>query len=485
MTMRPRTRVDAWDISRGSKESAAELPWHPVLVGYARGVEKMMELDKNRPPTVKSWMWAAHTHGFPEDVARLSTSWATCKHASPFFLPWHRAYLVWFEMTIQEMINDDSWALPYWDYTGNDPARLNPPPEFEVPTYKIDGTVIRNPLYVADRGFVLPESLNGDLGSVDRSMAEYRYVRKNKRTGFGGSDVEHVTGYQTVEWFPHNNVHMDVGGETGLMGSPTTAAQDPVFWVHHANIDRMWCAWRELEGSLDADLPGGLVGEVALDWASEDFTFGSNNGPVVFHAIDMTNLAAPNLNYSYDKVSLPTDQHPHVMELRAAIIESDQIGVGSMGLDEFDPDDLWNVAGASDAPFTVGDAGFSVEVPIETVQLNLTGDVAPPSGLSISLDGVQADAKPYSFYRVSVAASGDAPSHDLGSFPTFGIGPGQEFPRTLTFDASTLIHQLVDDGWAGGPLVVRVVPDLERANVTPGGAEADLAIEQVTVTQRP
>ena len=36
----------------------------------------------------------------------------------------------------------------------------------------------------------------------------------------------------------------------GLMADPGTAALDPIFYLHHCNIDRMWAAWNEKNSNL-------------------------------------------------------------------------------------------------------------------------------------------------------------------------------------------------------------------------------------------
>jgi len=57
-----------------------------------------------------------------------------------------------------------------------------------------------------------------------------------------------------LERQPHNQIHVDVGGQIpnsdgndphnlGLMTNPDTAALDPIFWLHHSNIDRLWEVW--------------------------------------------------------------------------------------------------------------------------------------------------------------------------------------------------------------------------------------------------
>lgn len=46
-----------------------------------------------------------------------------------------------------------------------------------------------------------------------------------------------------LELDPHNTVHVMVGGLGGIMTDPNYAALDPLFWLHHCNIDRLWSAW--------------------------------------------------------------------------------------------------------------------------------------------------------------------------------------------------------------------------------------------------
>ena len=50
------------------------------------------------------------------------------------------------------------------------------------------------------------------------------------------AELDYFFGQGDIESNPHNNVHVDIGG---WMGSVPTAAQDPVFYVHHSNIDRL------------------------------------------------------------------------------------------------------------------------------------------------------------------------------------------------------------------------------------------------------
>jgi tyrosinase len=78
-------------------------------------------------------------------------------------------------------------------------------------------------------------------------------------TGFGGIDTGFSHGgniFGGIESQPHNVVHVLVGGskdnlhrEPGAMTVPDSAALDPIFWLHHANIDRLWAAWNGMTPS--------------------------------------------------------------------------------------------------------------------------------------------------------------------------------------------------------------------------------------------
>ena len=113
-----RVRHDVSTITLGDAAAAETEEWHPVLDAYAHGVALMRGLDADVSPD--SWIWAANTHGIPRGT-RPRPSWGQCAHASRFFLPWHRAYLAWFESTVRRLTGQDDWALPYWDYS--DPGR--------------------------------------------------------------------------------------------------------------------------------------------------------------------------------------------------------------------------------------------------------------------------------------------------------------------------------------------------------------------------
>jgi tyrosinase len=140
-----------------------------------------------------------------------------------------------------------TWALPYWNYSQGAPSNSLPPcfREQILP----DGSP--NPLFVPQRrasvnaGNPLPAGVT----NIQTALSEDQFVDGASGTtpaGFGGP----VTGFAhfgavagELENLPHNVVHVSVGGPGGLMTDPNTAALDPIFYLHHSNIDRLWNLW--------------------------------------------------------------------------------------------------------------------------------------------------------------------------------------------------------------------------------------------------
>jgi tyrosinase len=57
----------------------------------------------------------------------------------------------------------------------------------------------------------------------------------------------------------HGSVHIWVGG---TMSDPSTSPADPIFWVHHANLDRLWWQWHSMPANAGKNPP--LVGADAV-----------------------------------------------------------------------------------------------------------------------------------------------------------------------------------------------------------------------------
>jgi hypothetical protein len=192
------------------------------IATFRRGVEVM----KSRPVTdPTSWLFQANIHGVPFGEGE-NPVWAQCEHGTLFFLSWHRMYLYFFERILRAASGDPTFALPYWNYDKSDAARALPEP-FRLPA---DSS---NSLYVSQRapgineGAMMPPSATSAANALMQ-------IDFGTSSSFGFS--------RSLEGVPHGPVHVLVGGN-GWMSFVPLAARDPIFWLHHGNIDRLWNLW--------------------------------------------------------------------------------------------------------------------------------------------------------------------------------------------------------------------------------------------------
>jgi len=333
------TRNNAWNDG-GTLTGNSDLFW------YAVGVGVMM---KRGLADTKSWWYFAAIHGddpglwasitAPPAVPQLPSSdlqgWNQCQHATWYFPPWHRGYLIALENQVREDIvaagGPSTWALPYWNYF--DPNQFNIPPAFTQQTFPTTGLPPNsppgiagspNPLYVNARygpngdGVIFvptaagnaahPQDPNSDFVSglvTDKCMSDSAYPNSfgGGVTGFAHSDS--ATG--DLENNPHNLVHVYVGGvnnqsnEYGLMSDPSIAGLDPIFYLHHGNIDRMWAVWNVTLGNANPNDVNWLHGPTTN--GQPDFQMPKDGAWWTFTPSDLADFTQ--LNYTYQEMAAP------------------------------------------------------------------------------------------------------------------------------------------------------------------------------------
>jgi tyrosinase len=196
-------------------------------------------------------------------------------HQNPWFLPWHREYLRRFEAALREA--DSHVALPYWDWTRNPGRRASlwrrdfmggdgRRSDGHVTTGKFPypGWKLRRRAGQSDRA--LQRGLGRDPGA--RLPTRHRVRRALRKTPYdvapwdemGHSGQPHPgDGFRVaLEHGVHDGVHMWVGGTMTLAISP----DDPVFFLHHCNVDRLWAEWQELHPAEEPYLPSSGTGTI-------------------------------------------------------------------------------------------------------------------------------------------------------------------------------------------------------------------------------
>ena len=176
-------------------------------------------------------------------------------HGKPTFLHWHRAYLWAFELALREAGNGHDVMLPWWDWI-NEPRIPAAYADENAP----DGAP--NPLFsVRINDVALQEGANGEGDERAQELSQFPDTFRDP--GLPGTalptkdDIDKVLAYPDFETFTakledwHGAVHMWVGGH---MTDVPYAAYDPIFWAHHAMIDRIWRIW-QLGPSKASSLP--------------------------------------------------------------------------------------------------------------------------------------------------------------------------------------------------------------------------------------
>jgi len=237
----------------------------PALVSYGNAINAMKALPSTNP---LSWAYQAAIHGTLSGPPQ--PAWSTCEHGTLEFLSWHRMYLYWFERIIRKKSGDPNFALPFWNYESASERYL--PPPFRTP-----GTG----LYVAD----------ADRGTGWNSGSSFLQASTVSTAGCM-PQVPFSSFSSNLEGTPHAAVHIAFGNTGGWMGSVPTAAQDPIFYLHHCNIDRLWNAWLAQGGGRSDPLSDST-------FKDKKFLFFDENGKQVWMTGCDILRAQDQLGYTY------------------------------------------------------------------------------------------------------------------------------------------------------------------------------------------
>jgi N-acetylneuraminic acid mutarotase len=285
-----------------------------MLAKYARAIDIMRELPAHDK---RSWNWWWYTHwikGYPAvlwDLSRIRKTevidsltkayslppefradaeavWDGCQaHATDpsdpehyqqwFFLPWHRLMLAQFEGVIREVLKDEDFTLPYWNPVTGNPADWVVPAVFRDP----GSTLYNGTRWFWVNGGERIDNLYRDWISLD-ALNEKFYI-DSPQGGLGFNP--------RLDQNPHFFTHLALGGD---MAEFSTVGGDPMFYLHHANMDRIWESWNRLGNKNPTD----------PKYLNRKFSYGDRSGKRVDLPVSMTTRTAQ-MGYGYDSYEKP------------------------------------------------------------------------------------------------------------------------------------------------------------------------------------
>jgi len=260
-------------------------------------------------------------------------------HRGPGFLPWHRVFIRSFERVLQVLSGDLTLGIPYWNWTADQ---------------DLPGGPLSSPLwtdsYIGPSGdptlnYAIPSgpfcsvssaTCNGNwpvLAQLNGPYLQRELCRQNCQlpTDLEISAMLNITSYDDPSRYDdlsnpalsfrnamegwvstptygllHNGVHVLIGGSMGLMSSPN----DPAFFIHHANIDRLWYKWQTAtncwsscyrphlgDGSVTSSTPGALL--ISGQWRIPGHEWESRMFPWVLHPKDVADQTNSLHGYVY------------------------------------------------------------------------------------------------------------------------------------------------------------------------------------------
>lgn len=246
---------------------------------YIRGV-KLLKNDflRNNWPNTYDIFVIWHYYSMMTHTPPNTPDGRNAAHSGPAFLPWHRWMLILLEHHLQRVLNDSNFGLPYWNWAGD--GNLPQSQQALSPIWSIEcmggsGSPVNNGPFAAGSWqvnieAVLDQNLEPILISTNRGLirdlgndpqgpnlpttAQVKGIVKPNLTNiiydtFPWNSTS--SGFRnSLEGWPngptaHNRVHVWVGGDMGPASSPN----DPVFFLNHCNVDRIWAGWQQIHNN--------------------------------------------------------------------------------------------------------------------------------------------------------------------------------------------------------------------------------------------
>jgi tyrosinase len=187
------------------------------------------------------------------------------------------------------------------------------------------------------------------------------------------------------------------------MTDPDTAALDPIFWLHHANIDRLWETWRLQPNANPA----------TLQFKRRSFRLRNDLGKAVRMKVGEVLDAKNQLDYTYDSL-------PHAAGAAPAADEGEPVMAARKP----------SMVGRTAGPVSLSANGARATVPVGAIPgrrgRGAAADDVPATQFHLELSDIVADVNPGVVYGVYVnlpakPTAKDLEAHRVGLVSLFGV----------------------------------------------------------------
>lgn len=242
----------------GSRKAAGTLS-AAELTDLRDAFTAMYDLSDDR-----GYAFHAGVHGLPLPVS--------CVHGTPLFLPWHRAYLYFFERALTDALRrvrgdqTASVSLPWWDWTSAAAHTTGLPTGYQATGDGTSNPLAAGPMTLSDSDLRLvraqmPGTITDGPDPVTLRDPDQPDELPQQRTIMRAMRSTTYNDFSTILESVHNGVHVWVGGAMSVV---PIAAYDPIFWAHHSMVDRLWFLWQI--SPLGQNPPAALLDRALAPW---------------------------------------------------------------------------------------------------------------------------------------------------------------------------------------------------------------------------
>ncbi|KAI3457554.1 hypothetical protein Pfo_014217 [Paulownia fortunei] len=278
------------------------------IAKFEEAIRRMKALDKDDPTDPRGFMQQANIHcaycngahdqvGYKDLDLQIHNSW--------LFFPFHRWYLYFYERILGKLIDDPTFALPFWNW--DNPKGMKMPKIFDntaSPLYNTNRSLVCRPPAIIELGSSASDDLQKVVNNLSAMYSEM--IRSvNSTTDFMGKPYRagdsEPNGTGTSERGSHVAAHVWVGDPRNKyredMGNFYSAGRDTLFYCHHSNVDRMWSVWRTLKTDVPKDITD-------PDYLNASFLFYDENKQLVRVKVADC-IDHKKMGYEFEKVDIP------------------------------------------------------------------------------------------------------------------------------------------------------------------------------------